>query len=61
MPHQDHRIPYGLARLVAHEVDHLLSGRLYTSRMRDGVHPIPVEQYRGIGKPWTAPHEPAHP
>ncbi|MGW4413065.1 peptide deformylase, partial [Nonomuraea sp. NPDC004702] len=43
--------PYGLARLVAHEIDHL-AARLYTSRMREGVNPIPVEQYRGIGQPW---------
>ncbi|WP_433259481.1 peptide deformylase (plasmid) [Streptosporangium sp. CA-135522] len=43
--------PYGLARLVAHEIDHL-AGRLYTSRMREGVKPIPVEEYRGIGQPW---------
>ena len=46
--------PYGLARLVAHEIDHL-HGRLYTSRMREGVKPIPVEDYRGIGQPWTPP------
>ncbi|WP_433513749.1 peptide deformylase [Nonomuraea sp. CA-143628] len=43
--------PYELARLVAHEIDHL-AGRLYTSRMREGVKPIPVEEYRGIGQPW---------
>jgi peptide deformylase len=36
----------GLARLVSHEVDHL-HGRLYTDRMRGGIEPIPVEQYRG--------------
>lgn len=41
----------GVARLVAHEVDHL-HGRLYTDRMRRGVKPIPVEQYRGTGTPW---------
>ncbi|GAA0848772.1 peptide deformylase [Streptosporangium amethystogenes subsp. fukuiense] len=46
--------PYGLARLVAHEIDHL-AGRLYTSRMRKGVTPIPVEEYRGIGQPWRRP------
>ncbi|MGP3965177.1 peptide deformylase [Nonomuraea sp. 3N208] len=46
--------PYGLARLVAHEIAHL-HGRLYTSRMREGVKPIPVEDYRGIGQPWTPP------
>ncbi|WP_283133981.1 peptide deformylase [Rhizohabitans arisaemae] len=42
----------GQARLVAHEVDRLY-GRLYTSRMRPGVHPIPVEEYRESGQPWT--------
>lgn len=42
----------GMARLVAHEVDHL-HGHLYTDRMRPGVTPIPVEQYRGTGKAWT--------
>lgn len=42
----------GLARLISHEVDHL-EGRLYTDRMRPGVTPIPVEQYRGTGAPWT--------
>jgi peptide deformylase len=47
-------LPYGLARLAAHEIDHL-QGRLYTSRMREGVTPIPVEEYHGIGRPWTPP------
>ncbi|WP_322777806.1 peptide deformylase [Frankia sp. Cas4] len=42
----------GLARLVAHEIDHLC-GHLYTDRMRPGVGPIPVEQYRGTGSAWT--------
>ncbi|KOT94511.1 formylmethionine deformylase [Streptomyces rimosus subsp. pseudoverticillatus] len=41
----------GLARLVAHEVDHL-HGRLYRSRMREGVEPIPVSEYRGTGRSW---------
>ncbi|MGQ0775573.1 MAG: peptide deformylase [Pseudonocardiales bacterium] len=41
----------GVARLVRHEVDHL-HGLLYTDRMRDGVDPIPVEQYRGTGTTW---------
>jgi peptide deformylase len=41
-----------LARLVAHEIDHL-HGRLYTDRMRPGVRPIPVEEYRGTGTAWT--------
>ncbi|WP_242888961.1 peptide deformylase [Actinomadura litoris] len=42
----------GLARLAGHEIDHLY-GRLYTHRMRDGVEPIPVEQYRGTGQAWS--------
>ncbi|GLZ04845.1 hypothetical protein Acsp03_23110 [Actinomadura sp. NBRC 104412] len=41
-----------LARLVGHEIDHLY-GRLYTDRMRPGVQPIPVEEYRGTGQTWT--------
>lgn len=41
----------GVARLVAHEVDHL-HGTLYTDHMRDGIEPIPVEQYRGTGSTW---------
>ncbi|MEV8639417.1 peptide deformylase [Streptosporangium sp. NPDC051023] len=43
---------HGLARLVAHEIDHL-DGLLYTDRMRPGVHPIPVEEYRGTGSTWS--------
>jgi peptide deformylase len=42
----------GLARLAGHEIDHL-HGRLYTSRMHAGVHPIPVQEYRGTGQAWT--------
>ncbi|MFJ2865865.1 peptide deformylase [Kitasatospora sp. NPDC087314] len=38
----------GRARLVAHEIDHL-DGLLYTDRMRPGVTPIPVEEFRGTG------------
>ncbi|WDZ90379.1 peptide deformylase [Nocardiopsis sp. HUAS JQ3] len=41
-----------LARLVAHEVDHL-HGLLYTSHMPEGVVPIPVEEYRGTGQAWS--------
>ncbi|WP_328746347.1 peptide deformylase [Streptomyces sp. NBC_00285] len=41
----------GVARLVAHEVDHL-HGMLYRSRMREGVDPIPVSEYRGTGSGW---------
>lgn len=42
----------GMARLVAHEVDHL-HGMLYRQRMREGVNPIPVSEYRGTGSSWT--------
>ncbi|KWX02629.1 Peptide deformylase [Carbonactinospora thermoautotrophica] len=41
----------GDARLVAHEIDHL-EGKLYTDRMRPGVKPIPVSEYRGTGQTW---------
>jgi peptide deformylase len=41
----------GVARLVAHEVDHL-HGHLYTDRMRPGIPPITIEQYRGTGTNW---------
>ncbi len=42
----------GLARLVAHEIDHL-DGLLYTARMRPGAEPIPVEEYRQTGRSWA--------
>ncbi|MEX2985629.1 peptide deformylase [Streptomyces sp. C36] len=42
----------GLARLVAHEIDHL-DGLLYTARVRPGVEPIPAEEYRQTGRAWT--------
>ncbi|MDJ1133941.1 peptide deformylase [Streptomyces iconiensis] len=42
----------GLARLVAHEVDHL-DGLLYTARMRPAADPIPVEEYRQTGRAWA--------
>jgi peptide deformylase len=42
----------GLARLVGHEIDHL-EGKLYIARMRPGVEPIPVAQYRGTGQSWA--------
>jgi peptide deformylase len=41
----------GVARLVAHEVDHL-HGVLYTDRMLPDVEPIPIEQYGGTGNNW---------
>jgi peptide deformylase len=43
-----------MARLAAHEIDHL-NGQLYVSRMREGVEPIPVSEYRGTGRTWTYP------
>lgn len=46
------RFSQGQARLVAHEVDHL-AGVLYRERMRRGITPIPVEEYRGTGQKWT--------
>jgi peptide deformylase len=42
----------GLARLIHHEVDHL-NGLLYSARMRTGVEPIPVEEYRQTGSSWV--------
>lgn len=47
----------GLARLVHHEIDHL-DGLLYTARMRPGVDPISVEQYRQTGSRWNYPDRP---
>ena len=46
------RFETAMARLVAHEVDHL-HGRLYIDRMPEGTQPIPVEQYRASGQTWT--------
>lgn len=46
------RFTHGLSRLVHHEVDHL-GGALYRERMRPGVQPVPVEEYRGTGQNWT--------
>ncbi|MFJ7280596.1 peptide deformylase [Kitasatospora sp. NPDC098663] len=43
---------FGLARLIAHEIDHL-DGLLYTDRMHPDVRPIPVEKYRGTGSTWA--------
>ncbi|MFF8786870.1 peptide deformylase [Streptomyces sp. NPDC015125] len=42
----------GPARLIHHEIDHL-DGLLYTARMRTGITPIPVEQYRQTGRSWA--------
>ncbi|MGW5599610.1 peptide deformylase [Streptomyces rochei] len=41
----------GLARLH-HEIDHL-DGHLYTARMRPGVQPISVTEYRQTGRAWS--------
>jgi peptide deformylase len=45
----------GLARLIHHEIDHL-DGLLYTARMRPGLKPIPVEEYRQTGSRWNYPN-----
>ena len=42
----------GEARLVEHEIDHP-NGILYRSKMKPGVEPIPVSQYRGTGRSWA--------
>jgi peptide deformylase len=42
----------GMARNVCHEVDHLF-GLLYRARMKPGVEPISVSQYRGTGQQWN--------
>ncbi|MFE2149101.1 peptide deformylase [Streptomyces lavendulae] len=42
----------GLARLVHHEIDHL-DGHLYKDRMREGVAPIPLAEYRQTGTAWS--------
>ncbi|MCC3317882.1 MULTISPECIES: peptide deformylase [Nocardia] len=43
---------HGLARLVGHEIDHL-DGSLYRARMRSGIEPIPIEQYKQTGRKWV--------
>ncbi|MGW3154602.1 peptide deformylase [Streptomyces sp. NPDC001089] len=42
----------GLARLIAHEIDHL-DGLLTLNRLRPGVDPIPIEEYRQTGQSWA--------
>ncbi|WBB82483.1 peptide deformylase [Micromonospora sp. WMMD882] len=42
---------FGMARLVAHEVDHL-EGRLYVDRMASGVPLVPVEEYHEVTPAW---------
>jgi peptide deformylase len=63
--HQDvtgqHRITIferGVARLVAHEIDHL-QGILCHDRLPSGRQPIPVEQYTGTGATWHYADPPA--
>ncbi|WP_037260493.1 peptide deformylase [Kibdelosporangium aridum] len=41
----------GVARLVAHEIDHL-HGKLYIDRLPPGTEAIPIEQYGGSGLNW---------
>ncbi|MER6421148.1 hypothetical protein [Streptomyces sp. NPDC001137] len=41
-----------LLRLVAHEIDHL-DRLLYLDRVRPGVDPLSVEEYRQTGQAWT--------
>jgi peptide deformylase len=43
---------HGTARLIAHEVDHLY-GVLYRARMRAGIEPISVSEYKGTGRKWS--------
>jgi peptide deformylase len=45
---------YGVARLVAHELDHLV-GKMYRERMRPDIKPIPVSDYRQSGRAWHYP------
>lgn len=42
---------HGIARLVAHEIDHL-QGVLCRDHLPAGTQPIPVEQYTGTGATW---------
>jgi peptide deformylase len=41
----------GVARLAAHEIDHL-NEMLYTDRMTPGTAPIPVDEYKNAGQLW---------
>jgi peptide deformylase len=45
----------GLARLVAHEIDHL-NGRTYLDRMPAGTQPISVDEYKDTGQAWRYTH-----
>lgn len=46
---------HALARLVAHEVDHL-NGLLYPDRMPSDGRLVPVEEYHDHGQPWQYDH-----
>ena len=43
---------YAVARLIAHEVDHL-NGRLYIDRMNPLPQLMPVDHYQGTGSDWN--------
>jgi peptide deformylase len=43
---------HGMARLVAHEIDHL-EGLLYDARMAPDQRLVPIAEYRDAGHPWT--------
>lgn len=45
------RFELGVARLVAHEIDHL-HGALYVDRMRPSAELVPIEEYPDLGRPW---------
>ena len=45
------RYERAVARLVAHEIDHL-GGVLYVDRMPPGAQPVPVGEAPGLGLPW---------
>jgi peptide deformylase len=48
------RFDHGLARLVAHEIDHL-RGLLYTDRMDEPTRLLPIAEYRELGRAWQYP------
>jgi peptide deformylase len=41
----------GVARLAAHEIDHL-EGRLYLDRLAPATRPVPLAEYEGTGAAW---------
>lgn len=46
------RFLHGLARLVAHEIDHL-NATLCTDHLPEGKPPTPLTEYNGTGKSWN--------